>query len=1425
MTTNTGSNPAPRIVQQLQNEKNDEKSEQMVHCSAETHRLTEKQSNIGFNGVTPMKRSLAVLFALMLVLSGCLGGGDVIDNEEPEPVLLDTDGDGIPDVDDDDDDGDSWSDIDELNCDSDSLLASSMPADADGDGICDVRDSDKDGDGWSDIDEEACGSDPVDATDMPADADADGTCDAFDEDADGDSFTDGIENQCGSDPLDPASIPADMDGDGTCDALDEDMDGDGVNNDDDFAPEDPDKSEGKAGCMDATAFNYDETAEVDDASCFTLEDAEEAMAAASAGIMSMQATAYDEMVPMQTTMIMDEVNGKTSLSIGMVSETGVVIYQATYVDDGSGFVEVDLFLTPDEGGSPITELYKVNGAYYVFDMDEESGWSHCEYDGADWYCVDIQDHHDGSTVYNGDSETQTFHKFECANGDTILLSQVNNGHDDCADASDEPNIQSDGSMFMCDDGSTIDFHLANDGEADCADGSDEDNYITEYTCANGNVVPSYVINDGDNNCGDGSDEPVYDMSEYETSTYTCEDGSEVPLSSVNDGTDDCPDGTDENPSGELAMLFEFYCSGDPYDDEYTVPIDVVNDGNADCPNGEDEVTYDANGDEDSTFTCYDYMNQEAIETIPLSWVNDGDIDCMYHDDESAYDTNNWFGLDEDDYSGECQVDGEDMAWPWVFVNDGIEDCDEGADEDDGTGTMTFTCEDGAVISFALLNDGSDDCSDGEDEPEYVISADYTCENGESVEFSWINDGYEDCEDGTDEPTYELSELTDFECDDGTLIPFSHVNDGEEDCGDAEDEPDIQIVEHSSFECASGDEIPLSSVNDGGEDCPGGDDEPSYDPITGSEVSTYTCLYSGDTIALSLVNDGSEDCPDYTDEPEYSEEDSNELECADGSDTIPISWANDGEEDCYDGSDEAQYESPEDESVFYCADGSQITVSQFDDGTVDCGDGSDESAVFICEDGSGSIPLQWVNDGEEDCYDGSDEAVVEDLTVVNCYDSDGETLTASQFHDGHDDCETGWDEMDFTLTSECEWKADGVGWMCTEVMFPTDVAYEIWMHTDENGNEMIGLNSTQSDGTVVTAMFNASTHAFLMMEATSYGSDGSVESVMKMTSSEYDPTLVDALMVDSTLDTHAPPFAVVFDGEPHAVDDGKVYVCDDGEEVPFAYANDGNEDCMDGSDEPTYEEEVYTCSDDGSEIPMSFVNDGKNDCVDGSDEPSYDEEGEEETFFTCLYSGETIPLSFVNDNWADCEDETDEYDGYSYESSGFVCDDGDEIDLSQVNNGEEDCMDGSDEVAVGEGHGYGEYTFASTGISQWTMGTDNDMLEVVFAMCDSFDEAQSMFANADYLLPSNCGDELARYTMDEIDNDDIAGLTLIYDDDGNPVLYVDEDFELDGWNTVRLSTPSGEYADENPQVQLPAPGIGFALIAMLGAAMLAGRRDE
>ena len=1389
-----------------------------------------------------MNKFLTILFALMLVLSGCLGGEDVIDNEEPQPILLDTDGDGIPDVDDDDDDNDSWTDVHELNCDSDSLLASSVPADVDGDGTCDVRDSDKDGDGWSNIDEEACGSNPVLATDMPADADDDGTCDAFDEDADGDSYADGVENQCGSDPLDATSIPADLDDDGTCDALDDDIDGDGVANAADFAPEDPDKSEGKGGCTNSSAFNYDETAEVDDASCFTHEDAEDAVATAMAGIISLQGTSYTDML-VQTTMVMDEANGKTSFSLAMLGENGQTLYQATYVDDGSGFVEVDLYVTPDEGGSPMIEQYKVNGAYYVANMDEDSGWSHCEYDGTNWYCAEIG--MNGEMVYNSDSETETYHQFTCANGETVLLSQINDGTADCSDASDEPNIQTDGSLFLCNDGSTIDFHLANDGTADCTDGSDEDNFMTQITCDNGNTISSYWVDNGYDDCGDGSDEPVYDMSAYETSSYTCEDGSEVTLSSVNDGTEDCADGTDENPTGgQLALLWDsFVC----YDEE-EIPLYLANDGVEDCADGSDEPNYDQAGQEISLYECYVFASDEEEETndIFLSELNDGVIDCDLRQDEAflaGNETENWFGYENfDGYeepNGDCAIDGEYFGIPWSWVNDGIDDCDDGTDEpaydESGEETSTMMCDDGMEISLSWANDGEDDCEDGEDETTFAMVTNFVCEDGDEIHFSWVNDEYDDCEDGSDEPTYDLEELTVFECDDGTFIPFSHVNDGSDDCTDAEDE--VVLSELSEFNCASSDTIPLSYVNDGEEDCPSGDDEPSYDLITGSEVSTYTCQYTGESIALSLVNDGGYDCEDYTDEPYYDE--SSTFECVDGSDIIPLSYANDGYDDCGDGSDEAQYEMPEDESVFSCADGSEITVSQFSDGTVDCADGSDEPANFVCDDDSNEIPFGYVNDGYDDCDDGSDESVIEDLNVVDCKSPvEASTLTVSQFHDGNSDClsdwEESWDEMEFELATDCEWKGDGIGWMCTEVFFPTDATYEMWMHTNENGLEMIGLNSTSTDGTIMTAMFDASTHAFLMIEETSFGDDGSMTEHTMLKTSAYDATLIDALMVDTTLDTHAPPYAVVFGGEPHAVDDGKVFVCDDGEEVPFAYANDGEEDCADSSDEPTYEEEVYTCSDDGSEIPMSAVNDGEDDCADGSDEPAYDDDGFEISSFICLYSGadgDEIPLSYVNDGYADCQDGSDEQEGYSWETSSFECEDGeDEIDLSFVNDGEADCMDGSDEATMGEGHGYGQYSFSSTGPAGWTMGADTNMLEIVLADCDSFDDGSSFLSNADYLIPSDCGDELARYTLEEIMNGDITGLELVdLDADMNPgnefVLFIDEEFELEGWNTVRLSTPEGEYADENPQVQLPAPGIGFALIAMLGAAMLAGRRNE
>ena len=78
-----------------------------------------------------------------------------------------------------------------------------------------------------------------------------------------------------------------------------------------------------------------------------------------------------------------------------------------------------------------------------------------------------------------------------------------------------------------------------------------------------------------------------------------------------------------------------------------------------------------------------------------------------------------------------------------------------------------------------------------------------------------------------------------------------------------------------------------------------------------------------------------------------------------------------------------------------------------------------------------------------------------------------------------------------------------------------------------------------------------------------------------------------------------------DGDGHDHGDWPTFVCGDGEEIPFEYVNDGEEDCTDGADEQQYnadgsEINWFDCMD-GSQIWISQVNDGNHDCSDGDDE--------------------------------------------------------------------------------------------------------------------------------------------------------------------------------------------------------------------------------
>ena len=145
----------------------------------------------------------------------------VVDTSDAFPLdpleWTDTDADGIGNNADTDDDGDGFSDLDELECNTDPLDETVLPGDLDGDGIADCKDTDIDGDGCINTQDVF----PTNSNEC-FDTDGDGLGDNFEVDDDNDGYLDTND----AFPLDPNEW-ADADNDGIGDNADLDDNNDG----------------------------------------------------------------------------------------------------------------------------------------------------------------------------------------------------------------------------------------------------------------------------------------------------------------------------------------------------------------------------------------------------------------------------------------------------------------------------------------------------------------------------------------------------------------------------------------------------------------------------------------------------------------------------------------------------------------------------------------------------------------------------------------------------------------------------------------------------------------------------------------------------------------------------------------------------------------------------------------------------------------------------------------------------------------------------------------------------------------------------------------------------------------------------------------------------------------------------------------------
>ena len=651
---------------------------------------------------------------------------------------------------------------------------------------------------------------------------------------------------------------------------------------------------------------------------------------------------------------------------------------------------------------------------------------------------------------------------------------------------------------------------------------------------------------------------------------------------------------------------------------------------------------------------------------------------------------------------------------------------------------------------------------------------FHCDNGNEIPWDYVDDGWDDCGDGSDESEPEMACYNDFgaylsesdesedSCNSWTYLEdYSSPHSDEPFTGCYNTHTHVQMEGASEYECDSFYWTELTEDDD--------DDDDEQSP---EEMMDYMDTDEDGHLSLQELFDYVNEEREQDGVPPMSEEDEEGT----------ANWFYSGDTDG--------------DNLLSLDEFTQLLESTGDDG--DDGNGAptpEEAMESVDANGDGYMSYQEFEDAWES-------------------DPENPELDSEEVAALFDDCD--YDDNDLIDIDEMQCFVDGIGAMLGG--FGDDDG------GDENPEQMFDYMDTDDDGYLSLQDLID----YLNNEAEQNGEEPMSSEDEEGTANWFysgDTDGDDLLSLDE--------FTQLVE-ESTGDDDGDddTFYCDNGNEIPMEWVNDGDNDCGDWSDESDDENDIYWESYYGGYCEWEGDPDGDDTvwwCKESQDDEYwntwwyYCEHHDSDWHCTDDFgqSGE-FEHSADGDEWSGSDDDDDD-EG----DEMFTCDNGDEIPMDWVNDGEEDCEDGSDEFDDGGDDEQDEMPAVIIGYvakNQTLNAPISDFETRFLSDCDGeYNEETGEMEEPDL---NECTVEFSI----PLTGGEANGVTHTYTDlDGDGLVSPGDMLTLEGYDgQTRLEmydTWASEYTSDSLANPPALPGFGalMALTVLLGAAF-ATRRD-